>query len=74
MTFVFATLAFVVAAWVAVIVLAATLEDYGSQVLAALAGRNPASPLPALSVRVRQRYPAARTVRLQARPRLRAAA
>ena len=73
MTFAFATLAFLTAAWLAIVVLAATLEEYGRKVRAALAGETPA-PVAVLSVNVRARYPSRRAVRLQARPALRAAA
>ena len=75
MTFAFATLAFLVAAWLAVVVLAATLEDYGRRVLAALSGRPPATiQVASISGRVRPRYPTARPVRLRAQPQWRAAA
>ena len=75
MTFVFATLAFLAAAWLAVVVLAGTLEEYGGKAWAALSGRQPiVLPAPAVSIRLRPRYPAASPVRLRARPVLRAAA
>ena len=73
MTFAFATLAFLTAAWLAIVVLAGTLEEYGTKVRAALAGVTPA-PVAVMSVNVRARYPSRRAVRLQARPVLRAAA
>jgi hypothetical protein len=73
MTFAFATLAFLAAAWLAIVVLAGTLEEYGTKVRAALAGVTPV-PVAAMSLKVRPRYPSRRPVRLQARPELRAAA
>lgn len=73
MTFAFATLAFLTAAWLAIVVLAATLEEYSAKVRAALAGSIP-EPVAVMSVQVRHRYPARRTIRPQARPALRAAA
>ncbi len=73
MTFAFATLAFLAAAWLALVVLAGTLEDYGAKVRAALAGAMPA-PAAAISFQMRPRYPARRALRLQPRPVLRAAA
>jgi hypothetical protein len=73
MIFALATLAFLAAAWLAVVVLAATLEDYGPKVLAALSGRQPAR-LPSMTIRMRPRYAVARPVRMQPRPVLRAAA
>ena len=73
MTFAFATLAFLTAAWLAIVVLAGTLEEYATKVRAALAGVTPA-PVAVMSLKVRPRYPTRRPVRLQARPELRAAA
>ena len=73
MTFAFATLAFLAAAWLALVVLAGTLEEYGTKVRAALAGATPA-PIAVMSIQTRQRYPARRAIRLRARPELRAAA
>lgn len=76
MTFAFATLAFLAAAWAALVVLGMTLEDYGAKVRAALAGKSyqPSLAMPALSVRMSPRYPSRRVVRTRARPTLRAAA
>ena len=73
MTFAFATLAFLITAWLAVVVLAGTLEEYGTKARAALAGAAP-KPLPAMAVRLTARYPNRRPVRLRSRPALRAAA
>ena len=75
MIFAFATLAFLVAAWLAIVTLAATLEDYGPRVLAALTGKAPtAAKVASVSGRLRPRYPTARPVRLRAQPQWRAAA
>ena len=73
MTFAFATLAFLIAAWLAIVVIAGTLEEYGVRVRAALSGTTPA-PVAVMNIQMRQRYPARRPVRLRARPELRAAA
>ena len=73
MTFAFATLAFLAAAWLALVVLAGTFEEYGAKVRAAWAGATPA-PAAVMSIQLRQRYPARRPVRLRAQPALRAAA
>ena len=73
MTFAFATLAFLAAAWLAIVVLAGTIEDYAAKIRAALPGTTPAS-VPTITIQMRHRYPARRAVRLRARPALRAAA
>ena len=73
MTFAFATLAFLTAAWLAIVVLAGELDEYGTKVRAALTGTPPA-PVAVMSLKIRQRYPARRPVRLRARPELRAVA
>ena len=73
MTFAFATLAFLAAAWLAIVALAGTVEDYGAKVRAALSGASP-QPLLALAGRLSPRYQARRTVRPQPRPAWRAAA
>jgi hypothetical protein len=73
MTFAFATLAFLAAAWLSVVVLAGTLEDYAAKVRSALAGEPPA-PVAAVSIQIRHRYPTRRAIRTRARPELRAAA
>jgi hypothetical protein len=73
MTFALATLAFLFAAWLAIVVLAGTIEDYGAKVRAALSGRAP-SPVAAVGIRLRPRYDARRPLTPRARPRLRAAA
>jgi hypothetical protein len=73
MIFAFATLAFAVTAWLAIVVLAATFEDYGPKMRAALSGKPPAS-LPPVTIRLRPRYQLAPAVKVRARPALRAAA
>ena len=73
MTIAFATLAFLAAAWLAIVVLAGTLEEYSAKVRAAVAGATP-EPFAVMSIQMRHRYPARRTVRPLARPALRAAA
>ena len=73
MIFALATVAFVVTAWLSVIVLAATLDDYRPKVMAALSGRHPAS-VQSVSIRLRPRYSTTRPLRMQPRPSLRAAA
>lgn len=71
-----ATLAFLAALWVVVLVAARTLEESGSKVIAALGGRSSiAEPVMLTSPRrVSPRYPAAQPQRARPRPALRAAA
>ena len=73
MTFAFATLAFLAVAWLALVVLAGTFEEYGTKVRAAWAGATP-TPVAMMSIQLRQRYTVRRPVRPHARPALRAAA
>jgi hypothetical protein len=73
MIFAFATLAFAVTTWLAIVALATTCEDYGPSILAALSGRPP-STVPAMTIRMRPRYPFSGAVRTRVRPALRAAA
>ena len=73
MTFAFATLAFLTAAWLAVIVLAGTIEKYGTKIRAALAGVTTPQAT-AMTVWLSPRYPARRAIRPQPRFALRAAA
>lgn len=69
-----ATIAFLAAAWAAIVAIAGSLEDNLARVKIALSGDTPAfAPAPA-SVRVSQRYPAGRSQRVRARPAMRAAA
>jgi hypothetical protein len=73
MTFAFATLAFLAATWLAIVVLVGTVADYGLKVRASLSGA-PRSALPKIAGRLSPRYPARRAVRPRARPVWRAAA
>lgn len=56
---VLATLAFLVAIWLCATIVADTLEQSGSKVIAALNGRSPLAwtVIPPIKVRVSQRYP-----------------
>lgn len=65
---VFATLTFLLAMWLCAAVVAATLEQSGHKILAALKGQSLlATPsLPPIRLRVGQRYPSKRPVRAQA--------
>lgn len=74
MTFVLATLVFLTAAWLAVVALAGTLEQYRQKIRAALAGEPKLLLAQAMTVRTSLRYPNRRPLRIQARPALRAAA
>ncbi|MEO5577461.1 MAG: hypothetical protein ABIR25_00225 [Sphingomicrobium sp.] len=69
-----ATIAFLAAAWAAIVVIAGSLEVNLAKVGAALCGVPPAFASAPIAVRVSQRYPAARSKRVRARPALRAAA
>jgi hypothetical protein len=73
MTFAFASLVFLAAAWLSIVVLAGTFEEYAGKVRAALVGAPPA-PVVAISLQMRHRYPTRRAIRTRARPELRAAA
>lgn len=75
MTAAFATLAFLAAAWLSVVLLGRTLEESLVRIRAALHGQQPFDAAEAaIAVRVSQRYPARRSQRVAARPALRAAA
>jgi len=69
-----ATIAFLTAAWAAIVAVAASLEDNLARVTAALNGESPAFAHSPVAVRVSQRYPAGRSHRVRARPAMRAAA
>jgi hypothetical protein len=71
----FATLTFLIAMWLCVIVIAGTLEHNGSKMVAALMGRSPLATraIPPIKLRVSQRYPSTRQP-VHARVALRAAA
>ena len=69
-----ATIAFLAAAWAAIVAIAGSLEFSLAKVGAALRGEAPAlSPAP-VAGRISQRYPAGRSQRVRARPSMRAAA
>jgi len=72
---VFATLTFLITLWLCATVIAATLEQSGSKILAAIKGRSPlASPAIApIKLRVSQRYPLSQRP-MRVRGELRAAA
>ncbi len=69
-----ATIAFLAAAWAAIVAVSASLEDSIGKIGSALRGQ---SVLPAptpIALRVSQRYPSGRLQRVRARPAIRAAA
>ena len=69
-----ATIAFLAAAWAAILAIAGTFEDSLTKVRTALGGQAPAFAPAPVAVRVSQRYPAGRSQRARARPAMRAAA
>jgi len=70
----FATLAFLVAMWLCVTIVAATLEQNGLKIVAALKGQSLASAsIQPIKLRVSQRYPSMRRP-MRAQAGLRAAA
>ena len=69
-----ATIAFLAAAWAAIVVIAGCFEDSLSQVGIALGGKAPAVAPAPVAVRVSQRYLAGRSQRVRAQPAMRAAA
>jgi hypothetical protein len=71
----FATLTFLIAMWLCAIVIAATLEQNGSKIAAALKGRSPLAVPSARPIRLRvsQRYPSSQRP-VHVRAALRAAA
>ncbi len=69
-----ATIAFLAAAWAAIVIVAGSLEQSLGKIGAALRGES-GLPAPApIAVRVSQRYPSGRAQRARAKPALRAAA
>jgi hypothetical protein len=73
----FATLAFLVAGWVALYAVVMTSDDLGAKIIAALKGRSIASQpimVRPVSVRISQRYPALRSQPVRATAEWRAAA
>ena len=69
-----ATIAFLAAAWAAIIAIAASLEINIGKISAALRGETPALAPARVAGRVSQRHPASRSMRARARPSMRAAA
>jgi hypothetical protein len=69
----FATIAFLAAAWLAIVSIAGSIEDSLGRIGAALRGSTQSLSAP-VAVRVSQRYPATRHQRAHARPAMRAAA
>ncbi len=69
-----ATIAFLAAAWAAIVAIAGSLEFNFFKVSAALHGRASALASAPIAGRVSQRYPTARPQRIRARPSVRAAA
>ena len=70
----FATIAFLAAAWAAIVAIAGSLEGNLGKVSAALLRETPARALPPVVVRLSPRYPSARVQRASAQPEMRAAA
>ena len=68
-----ATIAFLAAAWAAIVAIAGSFESSFGKIGAALRGDLAAVPV-AVAMRVTQRYPSARSQRVRARPAMRAAA
>ena len=69
-----ATIAFLAAAWAAIVAIAGSLDDSLGKVSVALRGVAPSPQPRLLTLRVSPRYPPARSRHAQARPALRAAA
>ena len=76
MTFALGTLAFLAAAWAAIVFLAATFEEHWEQMRSALAGRGAFAPTTAniRSARLRVRFEPRHALRPRVRSRVRAAA
>ena len=70
----FATIAFLAAAWAAIVAIAGSLEANLGKVSAALSRDTPALTLQPVAMRFGPRYPQARSQWAAARPALRAAA
>lgn len=71
---VIATIAFLAAAWAAIVAVSASLEHSVGKIGSALRGHS-VLPAPApIALRVSQRYPSDRSRRVRARPAIRAAA
>ena len=69
-----ATIAFLAAAWAAIVAIAGSLEFSFARIGAALRGEAPVLSAGPVAGRVSQRYPTARSLRVRARPSMRAAA
>ncbi len=69
-----ATIAFLAAAWAAIVAIAGSLEDNLGKVGAAFRGEAAVLLAQPVAIRVSPRFPQARSQRTQARPALRAAA
>ena len=69
-----ATIAFLAAAWAAIVAVAGSLEQSLGKVGSALRGGNALPASAPIALRVSQRYPSGRSQRVRARPSLRAAA
>ena len=69
-----ATIAFLAAAWAAIVIVASSLEENFGKVSAALRGGSLGFAPAPVALRVSQRYPASRSIRARARPSMRAAA
>ena len=69
-----ATIAFLAAAWTAIVIIAGSFEEHLGKVSAALRGHDPAFASAPVALRFSQHYPASRTMRARARPSMRAAA
>ena len=69
-----ATIAFLAAAWAAIVAIAGSLEVNLAKIGAALRGETPTLAPAPVALRVSQRYPASRLMLARARPSMRAAA
>lgn len=69
-----ATIAFLAAAWAAIVAIAGSLEFNLARIGGALRGEAPVLSAVPIAGRVSQRYPVARSQRARARPSMRAAA
>lgn len=69
-----ATIAFLAAAWAAIVILSSSLDQKLGRIASALRGEADAPAHLPVALRVSQRYPSGRAQRARARPSLRAAA
>ena len=70
----FATIAFLAAAWVAIVAIAGSLEFTLPRIGSALHGEAPTAAALPVTGWISQRYPTSRSQRVRARPSMRAAA